>query len=58
MATRKSTRPAKPSACGDCKGTATVTVPVFAGRGQRRRQVAQQDAMCLTCLGSGTAPTA
>lgn len=52
------TRPAKPPACGDCKGHGTVTVPVMVGRGDRRRQVARQDAMCLACLGSGEAPTA
>ncbi|WP_435130347.1 hypothetical protein [Actinacidiphila sp. bgisy144] len=62
MATRKTTvrRPAKPGPalseppkCPVCKGTGTVSVTVRVGR--RRRVVGQQDGMCLTCFGSGTA---
>ena len=62
MAARKTTarRPAKPapapvepSPCSVCKGTGQVAVTVRVGR--RHRPVGQQEGMCLTCLGTGTA---
>jgi hypothetical protein len=39
-----------------CKGTGQVAVTVRVGR--RHRLVGQQEGMCLTCFGSGEAPTA
>jgi hypothetical protein len=42
-----------PASCEVCKGTGTVAVTVRVGR--RHRVVGQQDGMCLTCFGSGTA---
>ncbi|MEV8324053.1 hypothetical protein ACFV6D_23340 [Kitasatospora sp. NPDC059812] len=56
MAARKRTAPPKPSPCEPCKGTGQTTETVYAGRGSRRRPVAQQEATCLDCLGAGTAP--
>ncbi|MEU6174582.1 hypothetical protein ABZ832_22045 [Streptantibioticus parmotrematis] len=54
-ARRRTTKPkvAAPASCPVCKGDGTVSVPVMVGRGKQRRQVAAQDGMCLTCLGSG-----
>ncbi|WP_416876124.1 hypothetical protein [Kitasatospora sp. SC0581] len=58
MATRKRTAPPKPVACQPCKGTGQITETVYAGRGTRRRRIAEQEATCLDCLGTGTAPEA
>lgn len=58
MATRKAAA-GKPRVkkCPDCKGKGAVTTPVLVGRRGHKREVAQQDGLCLTCLGSGEAPT-
>jgi DnaJ-class molecular chaperone len=60
MATRKpAARPAKPATpagpapCPVCKGTGQVAVPVRVGR--RHRVAGQQEGMCLSCFGNGTA---
>ncbi|OAH13423.1 hypothetical protein [Streptomyces jeddahensis] len=56
MAARKSTarkRPAKK--CPVCKGTGEVAVLVRVGR--KHRVVGQQNGLCLTCFGTGDAPT-
>lgn len=55
---RKTTAPTPPPTdqCPVCKGSGTVAVAVRVGR--RRRNVGQQDGLCLTCLGNGTAPEA
>jgi DnaJ-class molecular chaperone len=57
MARKTTARPAKPAPvpepCEVCEGTGTVAVTVRVGR--RHRVVGQQDGMCLTCFGSGTA---
>ncbi|MEV4558292.1 hypothetical protein AB0K51_15055 [Kitasatospora sp. NPDC049285] len=42
--------------CPACDGTGQTTVAVVAGRGQRRRKVADQEATCLDCLGTGSVP--
>ncbi|WP_199921938.1 hypothetical protein [Kitasatospora aureofaciens] len=57
MAARKRTAPPKPSPCEPCKGTGQITETVYAGRGTRRRRIAEQEATCLDCLGTGTALT-
>ncbi|WP_198535610.1 hypothetical protein [Streptomyces caatingaensis] len=54
MATRKATTP-EPPKCPTCKGTGEVSRTVRVGR--KRRTVGQQTGLCLTCLGSGEAPT-
>jgi hypothetical protein len=41
--------------CETCRGEGAVGHPVMVGRKGRRRQVAEQGAMCLACGGSGTA---
>jgi hypothetical protein len=57
MARKTTAKPAPavpvPVPCEVCKGTGTVAVTVRVGR--RHRVVGQQDGMCLTCFGSGTA---
>nr|WP_078871686.1 hypothetical protein [Streptomyces caatingaensis] len=59
-AARRSSTGAKPAAakkCPTCKGEGTVTFPVMVGRRGRQREVAQQEGLCPTCLGSGEAST-
>ncbi|MEV5280750.1 hypothetical protein [Streptomyces sp. NPDC052811] len=41
--------------CPVCKGTGEVPITVRVGR--RRRAVGQQNGYCLTCFGTGEAPT-
>ncbi|MGP4049661.1 hypothetical protein [Streptomyces sp. 2A115] len=60
MAARKTTPPRKPAAakpapCGPCNGTGEVARTVRVGR--KQRVVGQQSGLCLTCLGTGEAPT-
>jgi DnaJ-class molecular chaperone len=43
------------SDCESCRGEGAVRHPVMVGRKGRRRQVAEQGAMCLACGGSGVA---
>ncbi|NEB70519.1 hypothetical protein G3I39_26170 [Streptomyces fulvissimus] len=62
MATRRTTtKPSKktppaPVVCSTCDGSGMVAATVRVGR--KRRQVGQQDGLCLNCLGSGLAPDA
>jgi hypothetical protein len=42
--------------CETCRGEGSVRHPILVGRKGRRWQVGEQDAMCLACSGSGTAP--
>ncbi|WP_199823408.1 hypothetical protein [Streptomyces sp. NRRL WC-3742] len=56
MAARKRTAKPKPVPCGPCNGTGQTTETVYAGRGARRRPVAEQEATCLDCLGTGATP--
>ncbi|MEV1026968.1 hypothetical protein [Streptomyces sp. NPDC050264] len=51
----KKTPLAPAAACRTCKGSGEVSVPVRVGR--KHRVAGQQTGMCLTCLGSGEAPT-
>jgi hypothetical protein len=53
---RKVPEAAVPARCEVCKGTGQVAVNVRVGR--RHRLVGQQEGMCLSCFGSGEAPTA
>ncbi|MEC3998013.1 hypothetical protein VSR01_32815 [Actinacidiphila sp. DG2A-62] len=46
-------QPPAPDPCEVCKGTGQVAVTVRVGR--RHRNVGQQEGVCLTCLGTGTA---
>ncbi|MFJ7337897.1 hypothetical protein ACIQUU_32200 [Streptomyces sp. NPDC101116] len=55
MATTKTTTP-QPAKCPTCKGSGEVSRTVRVGR--KRRTVGRQTGLCLTCLGSGQAPTA
>ncbi|WP_428953069.1 hypothetical protein [Streptomyces sp. cg35] len=55
MAAKKTPAPPAPAACPVCKGSGEVSVTVRVGR--KRRVAGQQTGMCLTCLGSGEAPT-
>ncbi|MFK8908898.1 hypothetical protein [Streptomyces sp. YS-3] len=45
----------EPVKCPACKGSGEVSRSVRVGR--RHRVVGQQTGLCLTCLGSGNAPT-
>ncbi|MFI6695929.1 hypothetical protein ACIBLA_30115 [Streptomyces sp. NPDC050433] len=51
--TARKTAPATPPPCEPCKGTGQVAITVRVGR--KRRPVGQQDGICLTCFGTGTA---
>ncbi|MFG2825792.1 hypothetical protein ACGFX4_40980 [Kitasatospora sp. NPDC048365] len=53
MARSSRTSATKARPCDECAGTGQITVPVFTGRGARRRKLAQQEATCLDCLGTG-----
>ncbi|MEU0830526.1 hypothetical protein [Streptomyces sp. NPDC005969] len=57
MATKKTpakdTAPAEPGKCQPCGGTGNVAITVRIGR--KRRPVGQQDGLCLSCFGTGTA---
>ncbi|TWE18617.1 hypothetical protein FB465_3698 [Kitasatospora atroaurantiaca] len=55
MATRNRPAQIKAKPCEPCKGTGQTTEAVFAGRGKRRHRVAEQEATCFDCLGSGLA---
>lgn len=59
VATRKTPAPAaaepEPAKCPTCKGSGEVSRTVRVGR--KRRTVGRQTGLCLTCLGSGEAPT-
>ncbi|HEX5568761.1 MAG TPA: hypothetical protein VFY14_17860 [Streptomyces sp.] len=54
MATRKNAPP-KPVPCPDCQGSGEIPTTVLVGR--KRRAVGKQSGFCLTCLGTGDAPT-
>ncbi|MGW2468464.1 hypothetical protein [Streptomyces bauhiniae] len=56
MATRKKTPP-KPPACPDCSGHGETTETVRVGARKGRATEDRQAALCLTCLGTGEAPT-
>lgn len=51
--TRRPAKPVEPPACPVCKGTGQVAVTIRVGR--KQRPVGQQEGMCLTCFGTGTA---
>ncbi|MET8446592.1 hypothetical protein [Streptomyces sp. NPDC005209] len=53
-AARRAHRPKK---CPDCKGTGEITETVRVGPRKGRATADQQTSLCLTCLGSGDAPT-
>ncbi|MFV5991385.1 hypothetical protein ACNPQM_02685 [Streptomyces sp. NPDC056231] len=54
MATKKTTAKAPaPAKCQPCGGTGNVATTVRVGR--KRRPVGQQDGLCLSCFGTGTA---
>ncbi|WP_405520648.1 hypothetical protein [Streptomyces canus] len=44
--------------CPDCKGTGEITETVRVGSARKSRETTdRQAALCLTCFGSGDAPT-
>ncbi|GAA1583195.1 hypothetical protein [Streptomyces globosus] len=52
---RRTAKPASaPPPCGTCAGTGETTATVRVGR-KRREIGATQTALCLDCLGTGTA---
>ncbi|MFB8241301.1 hypothetical protein ACFC58_32675 [Kitasatospora purpeofusca] len=55
VAARKRPSAPKPAPCQPCEGTGQITEVVYSGRGPRRRRLAEQEATCLDCLGSGIA---
>ncbi|WP_405365745.1 hypothetical protein [Kitasatospora sp. NBC_00039] len=55
MAARKRPTAPMPAPCQPCEGTGQITEAVYTGRGARRRRLAEQEATCLDCLGSGIA---
>ncbi|MFI2349334.1 hypothetical protein ACH492_20220 [Streptomyces sp. NPDC019443] len=59
MAARKPTaRKPRIKKCPDCKGTGEITESVRVGSARKPRETTdRQAAFCLTCFGSGDAPT-
>ncbi|MGW2353227.1 hypothetical protein [Actinacidiphila glaucinigra] len=61
MAARKTTarRPAttEPPKCPDCQGDGETTETVRVGSRKGRETGDRQAALCLTCFGTGTAPS-
>jgi DnaJ-class molecular chaperone len=59
VATRKTTaRKPRAKKCPDCNGAGEIAENVRVGSARKPRQTAdQQAALCLTCFGSGDAPT-
>ncbi|MGW1835856.1 hypothetical protein [Streptomyces sp. NPDC002067] len=55
MATRKHTAK-KPRPCPDCK-TGQTSESFTVGARRKRMSDDKQEALCLTCWGTGTAPT-
>ncbi|NUK39263.1 hypothetical protein HRW12_37220 [Streptomyces lunaelactis] len=58
MTARKSTsrRPAKKKACPDCKNAGQVSESFQVGGRRKRQSTDRQEALCLTCFGTGHAP--
>ncbi|MFF0745735.1 hypothetical protein ACFYVL_35630 [Streptomyces sp. NPDC004111] len=61
MAARKTTAPPtaalKSAKCQPCSGTGEITETVRVGARKKRDTGDKQTAVCLDCLGTGTAPT-
>ncbi|MFD5078015.1 hypothetical protein [Streptomyces sp. NPDC058371] len=59
MAARKAAvRKPRVKKCSDCKGTGETTETVRVGSARKARETTdRQAALCLTCFGSGDAPT-
>ncbi|WP_406343695.1 hypothetical protein [Streptomyces sp. NBC_00648] len=59
MVTKKTTRrPAKPPApCPDCKSDGQTSETFLVGGRKKHESTARQEALCMTCLGTGEAPT-
>ncbi|MGY5059001.1 hypothetical protein ACWDFR_33905 [Streptomyces sp. 900105755] len=60
MATAKkptARRMPEPKKCPDCNGTGEITETVRVGARKGRATDDRQTAVCLTCWGSGEAPT-
>ncbi|MFJ9903884.1 hypothetical protein ACIRVK_13430 [Streptomyces sp. NPDC101152] len=57
--TRRKTAPAKPqpAKCPDCDGNGEITEVVRVGARKGRATDDRQAGLCLTCWGSGEAPT-
>ncbi|WP_030934676.1 hypothetical protein [Streptomyces sp. NRRL S-646] len=58
-AARRKTAPAKPepAKCPDCDGYGEITEAVKVGARKGRLTDHRQTGLCLTCLGTGEAPT-
>ncbi|RPF33615.1 hypothetical protein [Streptomyces sp. TLI_185] len=58
-ATRRRTAPVKPepAKCPDCDGHGEITEAVKVGARKGRLTDHRQAGLCLTCLGTGEAPT-
>ncbi|MFI5792594.1 hypothetical protein [Streptomyces sp. NPDC051677] len=56
MAPRKRTKP-QVAKCSDCDGKGEITETIRVGPRKGRATDHQQAAVCLTCWGSGEAPT-
>lgn len=56
-ARRKTTSKPEPAKCPDCDGKGEITETVQVGGRKKRLTDDQQAALCVTCWGSGEAPT-
>ncbi|MET8956831.1 hypothetical protein [Streptomyces sp. NPDC004533] len=54
---RRKTAPAAPPKCPDYQGSGETAETVQVGSRKKRATEDRQTAMCLTCLGTGDAPT-
>jgi hypothetical protein len=55
--TRRRTATPKPKPCPDCDGHGEITEAVKVGARKTRITGHRQTGLCLTCLGTGHAPT-
>jgi DnaJ-class molecular chaperone len=54
---RRKTTPPKPAKCPDCDGNGEITEAVKVGTRKGRITDDHQTGLCLTCWGTGEAPT-
>lgn len=55
--TRRKTATPEPPKCPDCEGTGEISETVQVGSRKKRATDDRQTGLCLTCLGTGDAPT-
>lgn len=57
MAARKASASKEPAPCPECKKAGQVSESFKVGARSKRESSDRQEALCLTCFGTGEAPT-